>query len=165
MSDNEKFERQKTLIERLRNQVRDLEAERGTLRERLAALEKEVIGLRERLKQSVELKDVAGKPNIENVVAALQKKIATLNDTIAKMNQDKQELANRLKDKDDNNARIGNLCNILLRDKSSLMEANRQLYDTIAKLQENIQALEKTNTELQERIAQTISSLGLTKNF
>lgn len=165
MSEADRFERQKTLIEKLRNQVRDLEAERNPLRERLAALEKEVVGLRDRVKQSVLLKEVAGRPDSETVVAALQKKIDALSDAISKAEKDKIDLAGRLKEKDDNNARIGNLCNILLRDKSSLMDANRQLYENISKLQESIQALEKANIDLQERVAQTISSLDLKKNF
>lgn len=150
----------KELLERLRAQNRNLEDDKAALQKKIEKLQGEIASLKEEMGKRLPISDIKD-VDAQKIISTQQEKIKTLT-------QANEDIVQRLAEKDDSNAKIANLCNILLQDKSSLMEANKRLGSTIEHMQETIKALEESNKKLQERIEETRKALGLdqlTSNF
>jgi uncharacterized phage infection (PIP) family protein YhgE len=153
MKNDDRDSKLKELAERQRAQIKNLEDDKAALEKKLDERQREVSSLKSELDKRLpicELKDA----DAVKIVEDLQSKIRQLEES-------NKDLAQRLKDKDESNAKIANLCNILLQDKTSLADANRKLAESLDQVHGTIKQLEESNRKLQERIAETRKSLGL----
>jgi predicted nucleic acid-binding Zn-ribbon protein len=143
----------KELVERQRAQVKNMEDEKIALQKKVEGLEKQVQDLKIEMDKRLpctEIKDADSRKIIEDSQAKIRQ-----------LEESNKDLTKRLKDKEDSNGKIANLCNILLGDKTSLIEANRKLAESLEKMQSTIKGMDDTNKKLQERMEETRKSLGL----
>jgi chromosome segregation ATPase len=148
-----KDKRLRELIERLRAQVKNLEDDKALLNVKNEDLKKEMASLTAELDKRLPLGEIKD-ANTRKLIEELQGKVRSLEET-------NRDVTHRLKDKDDSNAKIANLCNILLQDKTSLIDANRRLAESLDQMRNTIKQLEESNLKMQERIEETRKSLGL----
>ena len=153
MKVDDKDSKLKELAERQRAQIKNLEDDKAALQKINDDFQKEISTLKSELDRRLptsEIKDA----DARRIIEELQAKIRQLEDA-------NKDIASRLKDKDESNAKIANLCNILLQDKTSLADANRRLAESLDHMHGTMKQLEEANRRLQERIADTRKSLGL----
>ena len=153
MKEEDKEKRLKELAEKLRAQVKNLEDDKATLQKKIDDSQKEISSLKAELDKRLPLTTIKDGDS--------RKMIEELQAKVKKLDESGKDLAQRLKDKEDSNGKIANLCNILLGDKTSLMEANRKLAESLQQMQGTIKQMEETNKKLQERMEETRKSLGL----